>query len=133
MAIHMRVLAVDLYKQIPRLLRAKPPGRSGPDMLGSLTAQTPTRVYGQIPAGPDPFVRANGKAPWSQAAGPDRPRYARLPDCPNAGPCVWANPGPDPACLYGQMARHLGAKPPGWIGPDMPGSLTAQTPAHVYR
>ena len=50
MAIHMRGLAVHLYRQIPRLLGAKPPGRIGPDMPGSLTAQTPARVYAQIPA-----------------------------------------------------------------------------------
>ena len=42
------------------------------------------------------FVHANSAAPWSQAAGPDRPRYARLLDRPNADPCVRANPGPGP-------------------------------------
>ena len=50
MAFHMRGPAVDSYTQIPQLLGAKPPGRIGPDILGSLTAQTPARVYGKIPA-----------------------------------------------------------------------------------
>ena len=50
MAIHMPDQAVDLYRQIPRPLGSKLSGRIGPNMPGSPTAQTPTRLYGQIPA-----------------------------------------------------------------------------------
>ena len=69
MAIHVPGRAVDLYRQIPRLLGAKLSGRIGPDMPGSLTAQMPTRLYGQIPGGPRPVCMGKSRAtPGSKLA-----------------------------------------------------------------
>ena len=61
MVIHMPGPAVNLHRQIPRLLGAKLSGRLGPNMLGSLTAQTPSRLYRQIPARTQPVCTGKSR------------------------------------------------------------------------
>ena len=113
--------------------RPAPPPKSKIFTSPFTTKDTHPRPINCSVCSPHRSVCLSNPGALGQAARPDRPRYARLLDRPIAGPLVEAIPAPTPPRLYGQIPGHLGAKPPGRIGPGMRGSMAGQTPTRSYK